>query len=79
MKSKLLKLFKRDNSDAVISIGKEIIYQGKPAIIKKRIKSDLDLKEHKYNCFQQYVAQLSDGQMVFVQESDIACPIKKIK
>lgn len=82
MKLELSKLnpFRKNTQDSVMEIGKVILFEGKVAKIIKRVKTDLDPHPYlKYNTFRSFMAELQDGQIVYVQESDIACPIKKTK
>lgn len=64
----------------VIKIGNTYLVDGKEVVIIDRHKSDLQLRSnHTQNNYRAYVGEASNGQRMYIQLGDIACPVRQLK
>lgn len=69
-----------NDSNDIIKIGNTYIVSGREVRVIKKVKSDLQIgSHHKFNNYRHFLAETKDGTRMFIQESDISCPVKLVK
>lgn len=62
----------------LIRKGMQFLVDGKSITIKEKIKTDYRPHKHlKWNKFQCYIGISTDGQRMYIQESDVMCSIRQ--